>query len=377
MWKVTIKGLLAHKLRLALTALAIVLGVTFIAGTFVLTDTLKNTFTTLFGNIYQHVDFQVRGVAAFASNSGGGGAVRKPIPETILPTIRQVPGVAVAEGTVGGYAQYVGHDGKAVTTGGAPTIGLSWDPNQQLSALHIAQGAAADDGPRRRDGRRHGPEAPLRRRDNRCGSCSPGRRRRSPSPGIARFGTANNLAGATLAAFTLPTAQRCSARSAASTPSTWSPRPARTRPSVAARHRQGAAPRGGGGDRSDRRRRADERDHQGAGVLLDGAARVRLHRPVRRRVHDLQHLLDHRRPADAGARPAADRGGEPPPGVPLRAGRGRHRRVGGVAGRGGPGRAGRRRARGAAQRVRGDPAIGVARVRGPHRDRGADRRRRA
>jgi putative ABC transport system permease protein len=54
----TIKGLLAHKLRLGLTALAIVLGVTFIAETFVLTDTLHNTFNTLFGKIYQNVDFQ-------------------------------------------------------------------------------------------------------------------------------------------------------------------------------------------------------------------------------------------------------------------------------------------------------------------------------
>ena len=53
MKNVTIKGLLAHKLRLALTSLAIVLGVTFIAGTFVLTDTLHNTFSSLFGNIYQ------------------------------------------------------------------------------------------------------------------------------------------------------------------------------------------------------------------------------------------------------------------------------------------------------------------------------------
>ena len=52
MWKVTIKGLLAHKLRLVLTALAIVLGVTFIAGTFVLTDTLHNTFDT---SVRQHL----------------------------------------------------------------------------------------------------------------------------------------------------------------------------------------------------------------------------------------------------------------------------------------------------------------------------------
>jgi putative ABC transport system permease protein len=70
MWKVTSKGLLAHKLRLALTALAIVLGVTFISGTFVLTDTLHNTFNTLFGHVYQNIDFEVRGKAAFTDSSG-------------------------------------------------------------------------------------------------------------------------------------------------------------------------------------------------------------------------------------------------------------------------------------------------------------------
>ena len=69
MGKVTLKGLLAHKLRLALTGLAIVLGVTFISGTLVLTDTLHNTFTTLFGNIYKNVDFEVRGTAAFSNAS--------------------------------------------------------------------------------------------------------------------------------------------------------------------------------------------------------------------------------------------------------------------------------------------------------------------
>src|ERR1700746_3098121 len=98
MRKVTIKGLLAHKLRLALTGLAIVLGVTFISGTFVLTDTLHNTFNTLFSNIYPHVYFQVRGVAQFNSTGPGGGAVRNPIPESILPQVRAVPGVQVAEG---------------------------------------------------------------------------------------------------------------------------------------------------------------------------------------------------------------------------------------------------------------------------------------
>ena len=142
MWKVTVKGLLAHKLRLALTGLAIVLGVTFISGTLVLTDTLHNTFNTLFGHIYQNVDFEVRAKAAFNSNTAGGGAQRKPIPESLLAPVQHVPGVAYAAGNVSGYAQFVAPDGKAVSTGGAPTIGLSFDPNPQLSSLQLDHGSA-------------------------------------------------------------------------------------------------------------------------------------------------------------------------------------------------------------------------------------------
>ena len=137
MWRVTIKGLLAHKLRLALTALSIVLGVTFIAGTFVLTDTLNKTFDTLFSNVYQNIDFQVRGVAQFGS---GGTATRNNVPESLVATVQGVPGVAAASGSVTGYAQYIGPDGKAIASGGAPTIGLSFDPDQRISALRLVQG---------------------------------------------------------------------------------------------------------------------------------------------------------------------------------------------------------------------------------------------
>ncbi len=71
MTKVTIKSLLAHKLRLAFTALAIVLGVTFVSGTLVLTDTLNRTFDTLIGHAYQHINFQIRGKAAFGNAAAG------------------------------------------------------------------------------------------------------------------------------------------------------------------------------------------------------------------------------------------------------------------------------------------------------------------
>ena len=203
MWRVTLKGLLAHKLRLALTALAIVLGVTFIAGTFVLTDTLHNTFDTLFGNIYQNIDFQVRGVAQFGS---GGTATRNPVPESLVATVRAVPGVEAAEGSVAGYAQYVAHDGKAISTGGAPTLGVSFDPDQQISALRLVEGAAPttpndvvmDLGTAQKYGFNVGQRVRILLR---------GPTQTFTIAGLARFGTANNLAGATLAAFDLPTAQ--------------------------------------------------------------------------------------------------------------------------------------------------------------------------
>ena len=203
MRKVTIKGLLAHKLRLALTALAIVLGVTFISGTFVLTDTLQNTFTVLFGNIYQKVDFQVRGAAQLGT---GANATRNELPESLLATVRGVAGVQAAQGQVTGYAQFVARDGKAISTGGAPTLAVAFDPDQQISPLHLIAGgppATSDDvvmdaGTAQKYDFTAGDRVRI---------LSAGPPRTFTITGIAEFGTANNLAGATLAAFTLPVAQ--------------------------------------------------------------------------------------------------------------------------------------------------------------------------
>jgi putative ABC transport system permease protein len=203
MRKVTIKGLLAHKLRLALTALAIVLGVTFISGTFVLTDTLQNTFTVLFGNIYQKVDFQVRGAAQLGT---GANASRNELPESLLATVRGVAGVQAAQGQVTGYAQFVARDGKAISTGGAPTLAVAFDPDQQISPLHLTAGGppvtgddvVMDAGTAQKYDFTVGDRVRI---------LSAGPPRTFTITGITEFGTANNLAGATLAAFTLPTAQ--------------------------------------------------------------------------------------------------------------------------------------------------------------------------
>ena len=207
MRKVVLQGLLAHKLRLALTALAIVLGVTFISGTLVLTDTLHNTFTTLFGHVYENVDFVIRGKAAFADTTGDTGAIRKPIPQSIATTVRRIPGVAYADGSVTGYAQFVSRQGKAISTGGAPTLGVSYVTNRQLSSLHLSSGSAPttahevvmDAGTAQKYHFVVG---------DRVRVLLAGPPQTFTVSGIVTFGTANNLAGATIAAFDLPTAQR-------------------------------------------------------------------------------------------------------------------------------------------------------------------------
>ena len=168
-----------------------------------LTDTLHNTFNTLFGNIYQNVDFQVRGVAQFGS---GGTATRNPVPESLVSTVRAVPGVEAAEGSVTGYAQYISPAGKAITTGGAPTLGFAFDPNPELSPLRLTQGTAPttphdvvmDLGTAQKYHFKVGQNVHI---------LLEGPTRTFTITGLARFGTANNLAGATLAAFDIPTAQ--------------------------------------------------------------------------------------------------------------------------------------------------------------------------
>src|SRR3954471_11446117 len=102
----TIKGLLAHKLRLALTALSIVLGVGFVAGTFVLGDTMAHTFDVLFKDALTGTDVEVHSQSAF-NEHGEGGDTRNPVPESLLGTINRVSGVRASDGVLMGFAQIV------------------------------------------------------------------------------------------------------------------------------------------------------------------------------------------------------------------------------------------------------------------------------
>ena len=204
MGKATLKGLLAHKFRLAATALAIVLGVSFVAGTYVLTDTINATFTNLFDEVTQGIDVAVRSRDVF---TGQMGEVRDPIPEEVLNEVKAVDGVKVAEGSVTGFAQFVDKDGKPVTTGGAPTLGVSISSAPELQAGTTVRSGRLPSGPNEmvvdaQTAEKHGFAV-----GDRVKVLLQGPARTFTVSGIIGFGSAGNLGGATLAGFTLPTAQ--------------------------------------------------------------------------------------------------------------------------------------------------------------------------
>ena len=204
----TWKGLLGHKFRFVATALAVTLGVAFMAGTLVLTDTIRTTFDNLFANVYQGTDAVVRAKAAFEGPPGAG-TQRGRVDAALVDTVRRVDGVAAAEGDVGGYARLIGKDGTALgnPATGAPALGLSWTENKALNTFTIVEGAA----PRRDD------EVVIDRKSARDGSLTVGETttvlvtgppQRVRIAGIARFGNADSPGGATIVAFKRAVAQR-------------------------------------------------------------------------------------------------------------------------------------------------------------------------
>jgi len=143
MFKTTWRGMTAHKLRLVLTMTSIALGVAFLAGTLILTDTMKVAFDQLFGKVSSGTDAVVRQEAAY-TQAAGIGVSRAPIDAAVLDQVRSVDGVAAAEGAVSGYALLTDTRGKAVlTSGGAPTMGYSLPKDTALRGdVHLRSGRA-------------------------------------------------------------------------------------------------------------------------------------------------------------------------------------------------------------------------------------------
>ena len=201
-----LRGLLLRKLRTALTAIAILLGVAMISGTYVLTDSISSAFDAIFTQTYRGTDAVVSGKSAFSLSSNGT-TTAPAFRDSLLAKIRALPDVSAAIGGVGGEAQLIGKNGKAIVFGGAPNLGFSVDPAQaRFNSLTLVDGSWPKDNEVVVDRKTAG------KKDihigQRIGVQAQGPVERLRVSGLVKFGAVSSIGGATLAGFNLHTAQQ-------------------------------------------------------------------------------------------------------------------------------------------------------------------------
>ena len=213
MRRVALRGLLARKLRSALTAIAIVLGVAMVSGTLVLTDTIDKAFDSIFSSSYEQTDAVVSGKKLVEWSQTG----KAQISEDVLAQVRALPEVEAAAGTIldlsgdTNQAKILDREGKAIQ-GSNPTFGLGVDPGDARfnpfklveggwasgsGEVVIDVGTADDQGYRVGDTVKVAGEGPVRAYE---------------LTGIVRFGEVDSLGGATIALFDVDTARRVLAK---------------------------------------------------------------------------------------------------------------------------------------------------------------------
>jgi putative ABC transport system permease protein len=207
--RVALKGLLGRKLRAALTAVAIVLGVAMVSGTFILTDTIKAAFTTVYTTVYRHTDAVITGKSAIGGGNRNGNRLGLPtLPASLLARIRALPDVAVASGGISDQAQLVGHDGKVISRGGAPGLLNSYSSEgQRFNPLTLTSGTWPS-APHEVDIDANTASQNHFTVGQQIGLIARGPVERFRVAGIVKIAGVSSLGGATLAVVTLPTAQR-------------------------------------------------------------------------------------------------------------------------------------------------------------------------
>jgi putative ABC transport system permease protein len=202
--KVALAGLLGRKLRTALTAIAIVLGVAMVSGTFVLTDSINQAFNSIFTDVRKGSDIVITGKAATSTNNG---STAPTVPASLLTEVRGLSDVELAEGGVNGEAHLIGSDGKAIVFGGAPNLGFSIaDGASRFNPLTLVDGTWP-----------HGEQVVIDRSTankkhfkvgDTIGVQAEGPVVKLRVSGLVKFGTVATIGGATLAGFDVPTAQK-------------------------------------------------------------------------------------------------------------------------------------------------------------------------
>ena len=204
---VALRGLVTRKLRAALTAFAIVLGVAMVSGTYVLTDTIDKAFSNLIGETYADTDARVSGKAVDISFQGETAATPG-VPEELLDDVRELPSVAVAGGTIlDEETILLDKEGEAIGTDSAFALGLDFSPAlERFNPTNLVAGrwpSGSDDtvidaGTADREEYRVG---------DTIGVSAVGPVRNFEIVGIAQYGGVDSIGSATFAIFDVPTAQ--------------------------------------------------------------------------------------------------------------------------------------------------------------------------
>jgi putative ABC transport system permease protein len=206
--RVALKGLLGRKMRAVLTAVAIVLGVAMVSGTYVLTDTIKAAFGTVFTQAYKNADAVITGKSALGNNNGNNGTDVPSLPASLLTRVQALPQVALATGSINDTAELVGHNGKVISRGGAPGLAFSYTSSaQRFNPLNLAAGnwpsgpdeVDIDAATASKDGYSIGQQ---------IGVIARGPVQHFRIAGTVKFAGVSSLGGATMGIFALPTAQQ-------------------------------------------------------------------------------------------------------------------------------------------------------------------------
>ncbi len=202
------KSLLGRKLRLLMSTFAIVIGVAFVAGSLIFTDTLSRSFDAIFASSVG--DVVVRPIGGTGAD---GTPTTKTLPADLIDDLAAVEGVARADGNVTTFGVFViDEDRKVVGGQGAPGLGLSWNDAPAangLEGLQITQGSvptksgevALDQGTAERAGYEIGDTVHLVTSSQQAALLRP------TLVGLATFAEGGSTNGATITIFDTRTAQ--------------------------------------------------------------------------------------------------------------------------------------------------------------------------
>jgi putative ABC transport system permease protein len=207
MLRFSLRNLLVNKLRLLLTLAAVTVGVSFVSGTYVLSDTMVKAFDELYDGLTSGTDVVVRAESPYEADVTTTGGLLRPLDDSVVDTVREVPGVAAAEGGVAGFALILDKHGEPIQPGGAPTFGTNIHEDRQMSgAGHIREGHAPS-GPDELVVDAQTADKGGFRVGDRVSVIFENGRQTFTLVGIVGFGETDSILGATLAGFDLPTAQ--------------------------------------------------------------------------------------------------------------------------------------------------------------------------